>query len=147
MLSEEVLEFCNFISKHFPTHTDVSRKLRASFSHAISFGVARTTNLAFRRLQLSAAARVGIPGISSLALRNPFSPASPRRLLPKSPSLFLQTEARLRAQLAAVLGGSEDFVDLRRSSVLRVRCVMLSIGLLRTRGVCWYLLIFVSDFD
>jgi len=71
-------------------------------------GVARTTNLAFRRLQLSVAARVGVSGISSLALRNPFSLAPLRRSLPKSPLLSLQTESRLRAQLATVLRGSSE---------------------------------------
>ena len=115
VLSEEVLDFCDFISRHFPAHTDVARKLRASFSRAICAGVARTTNLAFRRLQLSVAARVGVPGVSSLALRDPFLPVSPRRVLPKPPSLSLQSEARLRARLATVLRGCSE--DLRSSSL------------------------------
>jgi len=120
VLSEEVLDFCDFTSRHFPAHSDVARKMRATFSRAISVGVARTINLAFRRLQLSVAARVGIPGISSFALRNPFSPASPRRLPPKFPSLSLQTETRFRAQLATVLRGcSEDLVE--SSSLLDAR--------------------------
>jgi phytoene dehydrogenase-like protein len=108
VLSEEILDFCEFTSRHFPSHTDVARKLRATFSRAITVGVARTTNLAFRRLQLSVAARVGVSGISSLALRNPFSLAPLRRSFPKSPLLSLQTESRLRAQLATVLRGSSE---------------------------------------
>jgi len=83
-------------------------KLRASISRAILVGVARTTNLAFRRLQLSAAACVGVPGISFFALRNPFAPAPPRRVIPKPPLLSLSTQDRLRAQLALVLAGSSE---------------------------------------
>ena len=63
------------------------------------------------------AVKVGVPGISSLALRNPFVTAFPRRLLPKPPLLSLSTEDRLRAQLVTVLAGSSE--DLLESSLLR----------------------------
>jgi hypothetical protein len=89
------------------------------FSRAISVGVARTTNLAIRRLQLGAAARVGVPDVSSIALREPFAPASPRRSIPKSPLLSLQTEQRMRAQLAVVLQAAVLSEDLRESSSLK----------------------------
>ena len=138
VLSEEILEFCDFASRHFPTHTDVARKLRATFSRAISVGVARTTNLAFRRLQLSVAARVGISGISSFALRTPFSPAPLRRPFPKPPLLSLQTESRMRAQLAAVLQVAVTTCSSLRCSMVRaVLCVRMATCPLRTRGsVC-----------
>ena len=118
VLSEEVLDFCDFTSRHFPEHSDVSRKLRATFSRAISVGVARTTNLAFRRLQLSVAARVGVSGVSALALRNPFSPEPLRRFFPKSPLPSLQMETHLRARLASVLHGSSE--DSREALLLQV---------------------------
>ena len=117
VLSHDTLQFCALVARHFPTLIDAARKLRASFSRAISVGVARTFNTAMRRLQLSAAARVGVPDVSSLALREPFAPPSPRRRIPKSPFLSLQSEQRLRARLAVVLAGGND--DLRESLSLQ----------------------------
>ncbi len=78
-----------------------------------------TSIVKLRRLQLSAAARVGVPDVSSLALREPFVPPSPRRRIPKSPCLFLHSEQRLRARLAVVLAGSSD--DSRESLLLKSR--------------------------
>ena len=117
VLSHDTLQFCALTARHFPALTDVARKLRASFSRAISVGVARTFNVAIRRLQLSAAARVGVPDVSSFALREPFVPVSPRRRIPKIPPLSLQSEQRLRARLAVVLAGSS--ADSRESVSLR----------------------------
>ncbi len=119
VLSHDTLQFCALVARHFPALIDVARKLRASFSRAISVGVARTFNTAMRRLQLSAAARVGVPDVLPLALREPFVPPSPRRRIPKSPGLLLQSEQRLRARLAVVLAGSSD--DSRESLLLRSR--------------------------
>jgi hypothetical protein len=117
VLSHDTLQFCALVARHFPALIDVARKLRASFSRAISVGVARTFNTAVRRLQLSAAARVGVPDVSSFALREPFVPSSPRRRIPKSPGLSLQSEQRLRARLAVVLAGCSE--DSRESSSLQ----------------------------
>jgi hypothetical protein len=58
ILSQEVLDFCAYTARHFPHHIEVNPKMRASFSRAICVRVARTFNLAVRRMQLSAAARV-----------------------------------------------------------------------------------------
>ena len=87
--------------------SDVDRKLRATFSRSICVGAARTFNLAVRRLQISAAARVGVPAISAFALQSSRVPAR-RCALPKSPLPLIQNESNMRARLAVVLRGSED---------------------------------------
>ena len=153
VLSEEILELCAFTAGHFPAQTDVARKLRASFSRAISVGVARTTSTLNPSPSVtcsSAAARVGVPATSSLALRDPFSPASPPRSLPTSieipkTSLSLQNKARMRAQVARVLAGcSEGFARMfavkgfaricRSRHAEGVNCVSLPIRQLWIRG-------------
>ena len=123
VLSSYVLQFCAFVARHFPSQIDAARKLRASFSRAISVGVARTVNTASRRLQLSTATRVGVPSVPSLWLREPFAPSSPRRSIPKSPSPPLLTEQCIRARLAVILNGSSE--DLASSLQLGsgLRCV------------------------
>ena len=108
VLPSYVLQFCDFIARHFPTQLNAARKLRASFSRSISVGVARTINTAIRRLQLSTAARVGVSSVSTLCLREPFAPSSPRRSIPKPPQLSLRTEQRICARLAVILKGSSE---------------------------------------
>ena len=89
----------------------VNRKLRATFSRAICVGVAGTFNLAVQRMQISAAARVAVPMVSSFALRLP-PVAAGRRSFPKSPLPFIRHESHMRARLALVLraGSSEELL-------------------------------------
>ena len=102
ILPPRVHEFCAFVARHFPTATHPDRKLRATFSRAIYSGVARTLNMAMRRLQISAAARVAVPAIPAFALRLPPVSAG-RRSFPKSPLPLIRHESYLRARLAQVL--------------------------------------------
>ena len=74
-------------------------------------------NLAMRRLQLSGAARVNVPGVHSLALLPPFVLAARRCSFPKLPLPSLQTEALMRARLALVLNATSE--DMQDSSSLR----------------------------
>ena len=112
VLSQEIFDFCTLIARHFATVSDVDRKLRATFSRAICVGAARTLNLAVRRLQISAAARVGVRAISALALQPPRVPAR-RRAPPKSTLPLIQNEFNMCARLAVVLRGSEEDSLLR----------------------------------
>ena len=107
VLSQEIFDFCSLVARHFATVSDVDRKLRATFSRSICVGAARTFNLAVRRLQISAAARVGIPAISALALQPSRAPLLRRSALPKSTLLLIQNETKMRARLDMVLRGSE----------------------------------------
>ncbi len=50
----ETLRFCNFVGAYFPQGLKVVDRLRATFSRAISAGVASTLNDSIRRLQLAA---------------------------------------------------------------------------------------------
>jgi hypothetical protein len=111
-LSQEIFDFCALIARHFATVSDVDRKLRATFSRAICVGAARTFNLAVRRLQISAAARVGVRAISAFALQ-PVRAMAQRRALPKSPLPLIQNESNMCARLAVVLRGSEEDSLLR----------------------------------
>ena len=114
ILPPRVHEFCALVAKHFPTATHPDRKLRATFSRAIYSGVARTLNMAVRRLQISAAARVAVPAIPAFALRLlPAAPAA-RRSVPKSPLPLIQHESYLRARLAQVM--RPDSEELTSSS-------------------------------
>ncbi len=123
VLPSYVLQFCDFIARHFHTQLNAARKLRASFSRAISVGVARTINIAIRRLQLSTAARVGVPSVSTLCLRDPFAPSSPRRSIPKPPQLSLQTEQRICARLAVILKSSSEDLSSSLQSGSGLFCV------------------------
>ena len=108
----QIFDFCALIARHFATVSNVDRKLRATFSRAICVGAARTLNLAVRRLQISAAARVGVRAISALALQPPRVPAR-RRAPPKSTLPLIQNEFNMCARLAVVLRGSEEDSLLR----------------------------------
>jgi len=114
ILPPRVHEFCALVAKHFPTATHPDRKLRATFSRAIYSGVARTLNMAVRRLQISAAARVAVPAIPAFALRLPPAAPAARRSVPKSPLPLIRHESYLRARLAQVM--RPDSEELTSSS-------------------------------
>ena len=108
--------------EHFPTAIHPDRKLRATFSRAIYSGVARTLNMAMRRLQISAAARVAVPAIPAFALRLPPASAG-RRSFPKSPLPLIRHESYLRARLAQVLRPVSDELTSSPRRLFGPQCV------------------------
>ncbi len=58
VFADDVCAFCAFIGNFLPKHMRAEAKLRATFSRAFYAGTARLHNIAFRRLQLSAAQRL-----------------------------------------------------------------------------------------
>jgi hypothetical protein len=111
VLADDVFAFCTFIGNFLPKHMRAEAKLRATFSRAIYAGTARLHNLAFRRLQLSAAQRLPLSSFSFSSLLDPYALEHADRASRRNPRWSSFTEASLTAGLAAALAHPEPAVS------------------------------------
>ena len=106
VMSTEVLQFCTLIGNHLPPRMRGFGKILASFSRAIYSGTAQTFNLAFRRLQLSAAQHLPLASFPFASLRDPYALESRSRANSRIHRRAPFADAPLIVTLAAALADS-----------------------------------------
>ncbi len=90
MLARDTLRFCEVVGSYFPKSQNVTDKIRACLSRAISNSVAATVNDAMRKLQLSALNSVAfsmVPPAPDQCAKRLVSVRPPRSSSARKPSL------------------------------------------------------------
>ena len=123
VLARDTLRFCEVVGSYFPKSQNVTDKIRACFSRAISSSVASTVNDAMRKLQLSALNSVAFsmvpPAPDQCAKkRHDDSVRSPR---PSSARISLSTNSStsLNRRLIAIISRDDSRVPIADAPLSR----------------------------